>query len=197
MTTRPPLDAVAAKIELRERLLPVRRTRSQEQRATAAEAIALHRLAERGVAGARRVAAYSSMPGEPGTGPLIAALHERRVEVLVPVVDGEGLDWVLHEPDAPTRRSSLGVEEPTGPRLGADALGSVDVVLVPALAVDHAGRRLGRGAGYYDRALAGVAVPLVGVVHADELVPQVPAEDHDVAVQMVVTETGVFRVPTG
>lgn len=195
MTPRPPDDAAVAKQELRARLLSARRARSRAERATTAEAIALHLLAERVVGGARRVAAYSSMVEEPGTGPLIAALHERGVEVLVPVVDGDVLDWVRHDPDGPTRRTVLGVEEPTGPRLGPETIATADVVVVPALAVDHTGRRLGRGAGYYDRALTGLTVPLIGVVHADELLPSVPAEPHDVPVQMVVTETGVFRVP--
>ena len=63
------------------------------------------------------------------------------------------------------------------------------------MAVDHAGNRLGRGAGYYDRALASVTAPVCAVVHANELVESVPNEDHDVQVQMAVTEAGLFRVP--
>ncbi|MCO7204816.1 5-formyltetrahydrofolate cyclo-ligase, partial [Microbacterium sp. CnD16-F] len=66
-------------------------------------------------------------------------------------------------------------------------------------AVDHAGRRLGRGAGYYDRALAGLPQRrrplLVAVVHAEELLAEVPHEPHDLPVDVVVTENGVFRVP--
>ncbi len=197
MTPQAPDDAVAGKERLRRRLLRERRAASSADRDATADALSLHLLAERIVAGARRVAAYCSMPEEPGTAPLLAALHARGIEVIVPVVAGDALDWVGHEPGATTSRGPLGVEEPTGPRLGRDALGTVDVVLVPALAVDHRGRRLGRGAGYYDRALAGVTVPLVAVVHARELLPEIPAEPHDVPVHLVVTETGVFRVPQG
>ena len=72
---------------------------------------------------------------------------------------------------------------------------SCDVVIVPALAVDHAGYRLGRGAGYYDRALAGVRAPLCALVFSHELLPEVPHEPHDVPVQLAVTPGGVFRVP--
>lgn len=187
-----------AKQALRAVLLEARRRRTPAQRSAVEEALVAHLLALAPVARARRVAAYRSMADEPGTGALLAALHERGTEVLLPVtLDDGGLDWVLHAPDAPTRRSRLGVEEPTGERLGAGALTGADVVVLPALAVDHAGHRLGRGAGYYDRALEadGRGPLLVALVHAEELLPEVPHEPHDVPVQVVVTETGVFRVP--
>jgi 5-formyltetrahydrofolate cyclo-ligase len=179
-------------------LLQARRRREPAQRQVVAEALAAHLLALPPVARASRVAAYRSMADEPGTGPLLDGLVARGVEVLLPVtLDNGGLDWVRHDPDAPTRRSRLGVDETVGQGLGPAALADVDVVVVPALAADHHGRRLGRGAGFYDRALA--ALPrrplLVALVHADELLPEVPHETHDVPVDLVVTENGVFRVP--
>ncbi len=194
-------DAAAEqKRSVRPGLLEARRRRSPERRRAVDDAVAAHLLALPSVVRAHRVAAYRSMPGEPGTEALLAGLLGRGVEVLVPVSRGDGsLAWAPHDPAAPTVRSRLGVEEPVGATLADDALGTVDVVVLPALAVDHAGRRLGRGAGYYDRALA--ALPrrrrplLVAVVHADELVPEVPHEPHDLPVDVVVTENGVFRVP--
>ncbi|MGJ9411399.1 5-formyltetrahydrofolate cyclo-ligase [Aeromicrobium sp. CF4.19] len=186
---------VDAKWRLRERLLAARSARSTSQREAVAQALAWHLLAEPVVARAGSVAAYRSMAAEPGTQPLLAELLARGTRVLVPVVDEHGLDWVRHDPDDPTERSSIGVEEPSGPRLGRAALLEVDVVIVPALAVDHAGRRLGRGAAYYDRALGEVRAPVVALVHADELLPEVPAEPHDVPVTMAATESGIFRVP--
>lgn len=204
MTDHRPADAVAAKDALRRSLLALRRERRASAADVVAEAVAAHLLALPSVVRARRVAAYRSMRGEPGTAPLLAGLTERAVEVVVPVSLPDGtLDWVVHDPAEPVVRSSLGIEEPVGARLGADALAAVDVVVLPALAVDHAGHRLGRGAGYYDRALeaalasgVGARRPLlVALVHADELLPRVPHEPHDVPVDMVVTEAGVFRVP--
>jgi 5-formyltetrahydrofolate cyclo-ligase len=166
------------------------------QRAEAAEAIALHVVAMPVVAGARRIACYLSMPSEPGTAPLIAALHERGVEVVVPVsLDDHTMAWVVHDPAAPLEKTSLGIPEPDGPRLGPDALATCSLVIVPALAVDHAGHRLGRGAGYYDRALADLAAPSCALVFTHELLAEVPHEPHDVPVQMVVTPSGLFRVP--
>lgn len=186
---------VASKAALRAQVLQARRAMSPQDRATAAEAIALHLLAERVVARASRVAAYRSMGAEPGTGPLLSRLLELGVEVIVPVVSGDGLDWVRHDPDDDVVRSGLGVEEPTGERLGPDALRDADVVVLPALAVDHAGGRLGRGGGYYDRALVDVGATLVALVHAAELLPEVPTEPHDVRVHLAATPSGVFRVP--
>ncbi|KQX71843.1 MULTISPECIES: 5-formyltetrahydrofolate cyclo-ligase [Aeromicrobium] len=184
------------KARQRDELLARRRARTLPQRAEAAEAIAQHVLAVPLVARARRLACYLSMPSEPGTGPLVAALHDRGVEVVVPVSRPDRtLDWVLLEPGTGTTVSPLGIPEPAGRPLGADALASCSVVIVPALAVDHAGHRLGRGAGYYDRALVDVAAPVCALVFADELLPVVPHEPHDVPVQMAVTPSGLFRVP--
>ena len=184
-----------AKTQLRATLLRRRRERSDADRAAAGAALAAHVGADPLLARPRRVAAYHAMPGEPPTDELIAALLATGREVVVPVVDDAGLDWVAVVPGATLVRSSLGIPEPDGPRLGADALAGCDLVLVPALAADHGGHRLGRGAGYYDRALPRATAPLVAVVFADELLPEVPTESHDVPVQAVLTPTGLFRVP--
>lgn len=168
---------------------------SASERAEAAEAIALHLLATPAIARARRVACYLSMPSEPGTGPALRALSQGGIEVIVPISqDDRTLDWIVFDPAAPLVTTSLGIPEPDGERLGADALTSCDVVIVPALAVDHAGQRLGRGAGYYDRALTGTTAPICAIVFTEELVPEVPHEPHDVRVQMAVTPGGLFRI---
>ncbi len=181
---------------MRDDLLARRRAMSPQDRADAADAIALHALAVPAVSRATRVACYLSMPSEPGTGPLISGLLDRGIAVVVPLsLDDHTLDWVAYDPEAPLAATSLGIPEPSGMRLGAAALGSCDLVIVPALAVDHAGHRLGRGAGYYDRALVGVRAPSCALVFAHELLPEVPHEPHDVPVRMAVTPAGLFRVP--
>ncbi len=183
------------KQDVRARALSRRRSRTPEQRRDDAERLAAHLLAQPVVARARRVAAYLSMPSEPGTGPLLDALVARGTEVVVPVsLPDRTMQWVLLDPDEPPVTSDLGVPQPQGEPLGPDALASCDVVLVPALAADVHGHRLGRGAGYYDRALEGLAVPVCAVVHADELLDDVPVEPHDVPVQLVATPAGVHRV---
>ncbi len=130
--------------------------------------------------------------------PLLDALAAGDTEIVIPVIDGDELDWVRYLPGGEVQRNSLGIAEPTGTRLGAAVLDSVDVVLVPALAVDPAGHRLGRGRGFYDRALRRVSVPAVAIGYDDELVPAVPAEPHDRPVQAMLRPAGYvpFLLPT-
>jgi 5-formyltetrahydrofolate cyclo-ligase len=88
-----------------------------------------------------------------------------------------------------------GLFQPDGPRLGVDAVRSVDLLLVPALAVGHDGTRMGRGGGSYDRVLARLPEPgplIVALLHDGEDVDTVPAEPHDRRVHAVITPTGGF-----
>ncbi|GAA3515455.1 5-formyltetrahydrofolate cyclo-ligase [Aeromicrobium panaciterrae] len=185
-----------SKDELRGELLRRRRDMTEAVRTEAAEAIALHLLAAPVISTARRVACYVSMATEPGTAPLIAGLMARGVEVVVPLSLADGtLDWVTYDPAAPTTVTPLGIAEPDGEPLGASALDDCALIVVPALAVDHAGHRLGRGAGYYDRALAETTRPLCALVFTHELLESVPHEPHDIPVSMAATPNGLFRVP--
>lgn len=185
-----------SKEELRKDLLQRRRDMAEDVRAGAAQAIALHLLAAPVISSARRVACYLSMATEPGTAPLIEGLLSRNVEVIVPISRADRtLDWASHDPTATTSVSALGITEPDGPPLGAAAIETCSLVIVPALAVDHAGTRLGRGAGYFDRALADSSRPICALVFAHELLAEVPHEPHDVPVDMAVTPNGIFRVP--
>jgi 5-formyltetrahydrofolate cyclo-ligase len=185
------------KRELRTRLRAARRARGAAEAAAAARDLAAVVTAAPEVRRARRVACYCSAPGEPGTGPLRAALRAAGTQVLLPVVDGHDLDWALD--DGVTCPGYAGLPEPTGRRLGPAALAGCDVVLVPALAVDAAGRRLGQGGGFYDRALAAArpAGPVVALVFDDEVLDAaagLPAEPHDIAVDAVATPRRWLRV---
>ena len=116
-----PVGDGGEKSALRASILQHRAERSDDDRAAAADAISAH-LAGAAFAQVPTVAAYLSMGTEPGTGPLIDALLARGTEVIVPVTSTDSmLDWVRYTPDARLTRSALGVPEPDGPRLGADA----------------------------------------------------------------------------
>lgn len=184
-----------AKAALRTSILERRKQRSDAARAEAAEAIAAHLLAAP-FSRVDRVAIYLSMATEPGTAGIIDGFVGRGAEVIVPTGGpNRTLNWVRFDPTATLTVSPLGVPEPSGPRLGSDALTGAGLIIVPALAVDHRGCRLGRGAGYFDRALPATSAPICALVYADELVASVPHQAHDVRVDLVVTEAGVFRVP--
>lgn len=137
--------------------------------------------------------AYVPVGTEPGSIAMLDALIAADAEVLLPLtttVDDvpQPLTWARYRPGelAPAR---YGLLEPTGPVLPPSALGTAAVVLVPALAVDRRGARLGRGAGYYDRSLGfrDPAAWLVAVVRDDELVDELPGEPHDVAMTHALT----------
>jgi 5-formyltetrahydrofolate cyclo-ligase len=129
------------------------------------------------------VCAYVPVGSEPGSLELVAALHAAGHEVLLPVVPpGPGpLEWAAYAGPDSLAAGPLGLREPVGPRLGPDAIARARLVLVPGLAVDRRGVRLGRGAGHYDRTLllAAPDVPIVIVLNDEELVEQLPAEPHD------------------
>lgn len=192
---------MTTKAALRAELLERRRAMTSAERDAAALAIAQHAAATPAIVRARRVAVYLSMASEPGTGPLIALLLDRGAEVVAPVSRRDHtLDWALVdrsvlESDGSTVTASIGMAEPVGPRLGPDTPSGCDLIVLPALATDHAGHRLGRGGGYYDRALAEVDAPRCALLFAHELLPEVPHESHDVSVQMALTPHGLFRVP--
>ena len=134
------------------------------------------------------VAAYVSVGTEPETRGLIYALWKRGTYVLLPLLlDDFDLDWASYEGPDSLAEGPRGLLEPTEPPRGVQAVTSADLVIVPALAVDRGGMRLGRGGGSYDRALArvGAAVPTVALIYDHELLDEVPAGDHDQPVRMV------------
>jgi 5-formyltetrahydrofolate cyclo-ligase len=182
-----------AKAALRTQILERRRARPVPERERAAAG--LTRALLRGLAGIRTFAAYVPEDDEPGHGRIPAAFTQLGARVLLPVVPttGRELAWAVDTGRlAPGR---LGVLEPVGPRLGATAVGTADVVVVPALAVARNGIRLGRGGGYYDRALrhARPDAVLAALLFDDEFVDELPTEPHDRPVTAVVTPSGGWQ----
>jgi 5-formyltetrahydrofolate cyclo-ligase len=185
-----------AKVAVRDRLLTARR-RPLVEVAEAARSIADHVLALPEVRGAATVAAYVATGGEPGTGPLLDRLQAAGVRVLLPVLlPDDDLDWAPYagpEALAPARHGLL---QPTTRPLGREAVGTADVVVVPGLAVDARGYRLGRGGGSYDRALGRVPVgtPTCVLLYDDEVGVDVPVEPHDRPVGLAASPAGVVRL---
>lgn len=117
--------------------------------------------------------------------------------MLLPVLlPDNDLDWGTYEGAGSLERAGRGLLEPGGARLGVRAVLDADTVLLPGLAVDGRGMRLGRGGGSYDRVLArlareGAGPALVVLLYANEVVARVPEEPHDHPVHAVVTPGGV------
>ena len=161
-------------------------------------------LAERALelpelSGAETVAAYVSIGREPGTKPLLDALRARGVRVLLPVLlPDNDLDWGGYEGADSLVRAGRGLLEPSGTTFGPEAVTKADAVLLPGLAVDRLGVRLGRGGGSYDRVLArlrtaGVSPSLAVLLYDGDLLGQVPAEPHDRPVNAAITPSGARR----
>jgi len=183
------VNDAGGKREWRARLLAARAELAPERLRSAADALSGHVLARLG--GLRRIAAYVPMGREPGSLRLLDMLRDGGTEVLLPVVVADGLDWARYARAGELIAGALGTRAPTGPRLGPSALATADAVLVPALAVDHRGVRLGRGGGYYDRALAALppGARLAALLHDGELVERLPADPWDTTVTSAVEPT--------
>ena len=187
------------KASLRTRLVAARRQLAPEQRSAAARSVrdAVLSLPEAQMAGT--VAAYYSIGTEPDTHGLVFGLWKRGTYVLLPVLRDDGdLDWASYEGPDSLRPGPRGLTEPSEPPRGVSAITSADLVVVPALAVDHSGQRLGRGGGSFDRALArvGASVPVVALLYDTEFLASVPAGPHDQPVRLVARPaTGVTRLP--
>jgi 5-formyltetrahydrofolate cyclo-ligase len=144
-------------------------------------------------------AAYYSVGTEPDTRGLIYALWKRGTYVLLPLLlPGGDLNWASYEGPDSLAAGPLGLLEPAEPPRGVAAVASADLVIVPALAVDRRGYRLGRGGGSYDRALArvGAPVPTVALLYDDELLDELPIGPHDLPVRLAARPgEGITRLP--
>jgi 5-formyltetrahydrofolate cyclo-ligase len=184
----------------RAEILSARAARGERDRARAGEALAQVVADLPAIRRARCVAAYVSREDEPPTQQLLEVLAARGLRILLPVVGGERRlvqGWAEYAGAAALTEPSPGRPlEPSGPDLGAAEIGAADVVLLPALAVDTAGTRLGYGAGWYDQALAHVrpGTPLIALVYEDEVLDAaqapLPRSAHDRAVGSAATPQG-------
>ncbi|MFB9237189.1 5-formyltetrahydrofolate cyclo-ligase [Plantactinospora siamensis] len=201
-------EADEAKLGLRRAVLAGRRALSAPVRARAAGLVQAELAALVRRLRPRVVTGYVPVGSEPG-GPdlpeaLAAALRAvdpQPTGLLLPVLRSDlDLDWATYTGPAGLHAAGYGLREPTGARLGRSAISSAGLVVVPAVAVDRRGVRLGRGGGSYDRALRRVTpgVPVVALLHEGELLDAVPALPHDVRVDAVVTPAGgLVRLPAG
>lgn len=180
-----------AKEQLRRRLIAARRKLGEPVRAAEADALTSH---VDDLTGSGVVCAYVPVGSEPGSVAMLDALHRAGARVLLPVAasarDGTPLplSWGQYRPGGLVV-ARFGLLEPDVPHFPPTALADALLVLVPALAVDRRGVRLGRGAGFYDRSLPlrDPAARVIAVVRDDELLDEVPTEPHDVRMTHALT----------
>ena len=179
----------ALRAELRER----RRITSTSQRERADDALTGHLIQLTSDLGSRSIAAYLSTPDEPGTRDFLAWACENEIRVLLPVSRADGLlDWATYDGEEEDE-DVLGMPTPTTELLSPLAINEVDLIVVPAAAVDRSGMRMGWGRGYFDKTLGSMenCPPVYAVIFDEELLDSVPSERHDQRVDGVVTPSGI------
>jgi len=183
----------AMRVELRER----RAALSPKEQADVAVAVRTRLARIVALERAQVVGGYRAIRGEVDLDAALTRLHDAGAMVTVPRVSGVRLDFLPWSPTSETVAGSFGIDEP----INGEPLPFTqhDVVLVPLVAFDETGQRLGQGGGFYDRAIAaaGASRPLlIGVAHAFQQVRSVPIEEWDMPLDAVVTEDCVheFRV---
>jgi 5-formyltetrahydrofolate cyclo-ligase len=181
-------EVQAEKAEWRSRVLAARSRFSADARTAAGRGIRDALLSRPELQMAGTVAVYYSVGTEPDTRGLVYGLWKRGTYVLLPLLRADGeLDWASYEGPDSLVAAPRGLLEPREAPRGVTAVSRADAVLVPALAVDRAGNRLGRGGGSFDRALArvGPLIPVIALLYDDELVDRLPSQAHDVPVRAV------------
>lgn len=195
-------DAIAAEKRALRADLRERRQLLSPQAREAAEA-GIHAQLDALVAahGARSISCFLSTTTEPGTRSFVTDAVGRGIRVLLPVTRTDGLlDWAVATPDGDIAEGLFGLPEPVGELLGPIAVNDVDLLVIPAAAVDRTGMRLGWGRGFFDKTLGSMerCPPVFAVVYDSEFVDELPSDILDQRVTGVVTPTRTIALaPTG
>lgn len=186
-------DAIAdAKRALRAELRERRQLITPRAREAAAEGVRAQLDALVDKLGVTSMSCFLSTTTEPGTREFVAGAVERGIRVLLPVTRTDGLlDWSVATRDLDIAEGMFGLPEPVGELVGPIAVNDVDLLVIPAAAVDRRGMRLGWGRGYYDKTIGSMqgCPPVYAVVFDSEIVDEVPSDLHDQPVTGVVTPT--------
>ena len=189
-------DIIQQKRELRARMKAWRATLGAEVMVRAADAVAAQGLAFLGPVGNRQViSGFSSMPEEFRAWPLLRRLHGEGHALAMPVMQGKGQPLVFRAwaPGDAMDKAVWGIAEPKADKPALEP----DIVLVPLLAFDAAGWRLGYGGGYYDRTLRGLRarkpIVAVGIAYDESQVDAVPHLDYDERLDWVLRPSGPLK----
>lgn len=193
------------KAQLRRTLRSRRRALSAQQQQQAAQGLLkqLKKLVE--FQRARRVASYVESDGEIATQPLHRDCRRRGIDCFLPVIHPQQGQFHMrfhrYRPGQQLRNNRFGIAEPNPWRQPSLATEHFDIIVMPLVGFDRAGRRLGMGGGFYDRALAFCRRRphpkqrplLIGLAHHGQEVDRLPCEAWDVPLDLIVTDRAVIR----
>lgn len=188
----PPVPSDDVKTRLRATARNARRGLDDAERRTASAAAVSRLMNLTELRRPATVLLYAALDEEADPSGALPRLLDRRARVLFPRVRGEDLELVAATDLTTLTLGFRGVREPVGPAIDP---GVVDVAVIPGVAFDPMGGRLGQGGGHYDRLLPFLDVEClrVGFCFSCQVVPRVPTEPHDEPVDVVVTERATYR----
>ena len=175
-------DIIRRRVKARKSLL------EETERMSAAERVFSRLESLAAFAMADSILIYNSLPDELHTRTFIDRWQDLK-RFYLPRVNGIDLD-ILPYHNARMHIGAFRIEEPTGNDLVDPE--SMELIIVPAVAYDRQGNRIGRGKGYYDRLLSRTKALRIGVAYDFQLVDEIEAEPHDIPVDIVITETGTY-----
>jgi len=143
---------------------------------------------------AKTIALYKAISGEVDLERLFPLCWETRKSTCIPVFNKQlrCYEMASINETTPFQTGNYGIQEPVSPAL--IPMGSIDLIVVPGVAFDPSGNRLGRGGGYYDRLLNGYSGITVAVAFDFQVLPEIPCDDHDIPVDYLVTEVKILKV---
>lgn len=189
-------DIDTLKAVLREKARTARQGMLAGERPALAAAAARRAFALPEVARARYVLGFAAAPEELDSEPLLEALREAGATICLPRISGPGA-LTLHvcELSTPLHEGPFGLRQPATNMPAAEP-GAIDLVIVPGVAFDASGNRLGFGGGYYDRLLAGMPRTMrIALAFEGQILDAIPSEAHDERVDIIITPDRVLRRP--
>ena len=179
----------ASKNEIRRNVKALKKSLDDSYRKKAAASVLTLLLQCDEIANCRNILLYHALPDELPTRGIIEAFREKGLRTFLPRVAGDDLE-VVEFTGSNISTGAFGIEEPIGKDSG---IGVIDAAIVPGVAFDRSGNRLGRGKGYYDRLLRNAKCHKIGVAFKCQIVDEVPHEPHDITMDMIITDEEIIR----
>ena len=178
------------KSEIRRKIKNLRMMLSEMEKASAAEEVFAQLEKTAAFMMADNILMYHSLPDELQTVKFLRKWRDRK-RFFLPRVNGVNLDILPYE-ETRLELGSFHIEEPTGE--DTVDVDDIELMVIPAVAFDRKGNRLGRGKGFYDRLLSTSRATKIGVGYEFQLFDSIPSEPHDVAMDMVITQKTVIKL---
>ena len=181
------------KYEIRNKVKSLRVMLTEEEKMTAAEEVFDRLEKTAAFLLAESILMYHSLPDELSTHKFLSKWATRK-KFYLPRVNGVNLE-ILPYDESRLELGSFHIEEPTGNDVADPS--EIELVVVPGVAFDRKGKRLGRGKGFYDRFLKESRATKVGVGYEFQLIEEVPSEPHDVGMDIIVTQNSTIIIKNG